>query len=216
MKRSRVGFEVTSNRIISMETAIHEAGHAAAIYFGNKQRQLPPVYFQIRINQPDVKSHWNAEIEGGRLIHTLPESVAVVTAMLDTNQKADYLNAFEADIVNLLIGPLAEANYVAQRDDEIINSCLVTLASLPRYGGAADLIVAWEYLECWFDDPHQRQSKLSELFLIAFDFINQPTRWRAIIGLANYLLSCEQTVIDYEQISRVLDGCAFHRAGLSG
>lgn len=29
----------------------HEAGHAAAIHLCNKQKQLPPVYFQITIKK---------------------------------------------------------------------------------------------------------------------------------------------------------------------
>jgi hypothetical protein len=31
------------------QIAFHEAGHAAVIYLYNKQKQLPPVYFQITI-----------------------------------------------------------------------------------------------------------------------------------------------------------------------
>jgi len=32
---------------LSRKTAIHEAGHAAAIYLGNKQKQLPPIFFRF-------------------------------------------------------------------------------------------------------------------------------------------------------------------------
>jgi hypothetical protein len=36
------------NRIaIGTRNAYHQAGHAAAIYLGNKQKQLPVVFFQI-------------------------------------------------------------------------------------------------------------------------------------------------------------------------
>ena len=34
---------------VKRKVAIHESGHAAAIYFGNKQKRLPPVFFQIFI-----------------------------------------------------------------------------------------------------------------------------------------------------------------------
>jgi hypothetical protein len=34
---------------IDSRVAYHQAGHAAAIYLGNKQKQLPAVYFQIII-----------------------------------------------------------------------------------------------------------------------------------------------------------------------
>ena len=71
---------------IDRKVAIHEAGHAAAIYFGNKQKSLPPVFFQIFItpvnrsfqssqffSKPDIK--YIAKIDGGRLIHTLSSSI---------------------------------------------------------------------------------------------------------------------------------------------
>ena len=35
------------------QIAFHEAGHATAIYLYNKQKQLPPVYFQITIKALD-------------------------------------------------------------------------------------------------------------------------------------------------------------------
>ncbi|SJM92684.1 conserved hypothetical protein [Crenothrix polyspora] len=65
------------NGDLSQETAIHEAGHATAIYLGNKQRQLPPVFFQIFIkrkspshctslsNEGRTHPEWIAKVEGG-------------------------------------------------------------------------------------------------------------------------------------------------------
>ncbi len=38
------------NKDIIRETAIHEAGHAAAIYLGNKRKKLPSIVFRILIN----------------------------------------------------------------------------------------------------------------------------------------------------------------------
>ena len=35
----------------SKKSAIHEAGHAVAIYLGNRQKQLPPFCFQIYIKE---------------------------------------------------------------------------------------------------------------------------------------------------------------------
>jgi hypothetical protein len=35
---------------LSRKTAIHEAGHAAAIYLGNKQKQLPPNVIKLSNN----------------------------------------------------------------------------------------------------------------------------------------------------------------------
>lgn len=208
MKRSHVGAETLSNQALRMETAIHEAGHAVAVYLGNQRKQLPPIYFQIHINphyNNKINAPWHAQVEGGRLIHTLPVSVANATQHFSAEQKQAYLSAFEADIVNLLVGPLAEANYVALRDDEIINSHLITLNSLPRYGGESDLKIAKDYLDCWDADPCRQQQKLSALFLEAFHFLNDRTIWRAIIALANYLLVHRQSIIEYQQIANVLD-----------
>ena len=39
---------------VKRKVAIHEAGHAAAIYLGNQQKRLPPVFFQIFITPINV------------------------------------------------------------------------------------------------------------------------------------------------------------------
>jgi hypothetical protein len=57
----------------------------------------------------------------------------------------NYLLAFEADIVNLLIGPLAEAKYTAQIDSEPFSEQLLSVQALKNYGGDADLKVVNEY-----------------------------------------------------------------------
>jgi hypothetical protein len=54
----------------------------------------------------------------------------------------DYLIASEADIINLLIGPLAEAKHVYNRDGELFNHKLVDLKLLKNYGGSSDLALA--------------------------------------------------------------------------
>lgn len=200
------------------KTAIHEAGHAAAIYLGNKQKQLPPVFFQIFIAGTDASRQktganatWFANIQGGRLIHTLPRSIEEATSDFSSAQKLAYLTAFEADMVNLLVGPLAEANHVALRDDEIINSRLVNINALDHYGGAADLRAVEEYLDCWSTDEALRKEKKAELFAEAFDFINQRANWRAINALANAILANGKPVLDCEEIMAVLDAHAFER-----
>jgi hypothetical protein len=193
---------------LSKKTAIHEAGHVAAIYFGNKQKQLPPVCFQIMIsavNQNSRTVQWLAKVDGGRLIHTLPSSISEAIADFSSKQKRAYLKAFEADIINLLVGPLAEANYIALRDDEIINSRLVTINALHYYGGSADLKLVEEYLDCFGFDTTERTNKLGELFTAAFNFINERSNWRAIMGLANHILLNNQNIIDCEDIISVLE-----------
>jgi len=208
---------------LSKKTAIHEAGHAAAIYLGNKQKQLPPVYFQIFINKHNSGfklavyscgignscTKCFTKIEGGRLIHTLPSSVEAAICDFPEIQKQAYQLAFEADIINLLVGPLAEANYVALRDDEPINPQLVNLNALHYYGGSGDLETINEYLDCLSTDGTFRDKKLSELFLAAFEFINNKSNWFAITALADYILAGSNSRLDCEEIMAVLDSHHF-------
>ena len=208
---------------LSRKTAIHEAGHAAAIYLGNKQKQLPPVFFQIFIKELngdfqttgclcksyDSCNNCITKIDGGRLIHTLPSSVEEATCDFSFTQKQAYYRAFEADIINLLVGPLAEANYVALRDDEPINPRLVNLNALHYYGGASDLETINEYLDCFFTAGAQREKKLFELFLAAFSFINDDSNWHAIMALADYILADSKNIIECEEIIAVLDASCF-------
>ncbi len=199
---------------LSKKTAFHEAGHAAAIYLGNKEKQLPEVFFQLFINhdsQPVNSPHLPnyldscAKIEGGRLIHTLPHSLEDSTQQFSAAQKQAYQQAFEADIINLLVGPLAEANYVALRDGETINPRLVNLNALHHYGGSSDLAIVNDYMRCFIGHAAQREKKLFELFLAAFDFINDLSHWYAITVLADYILANNNDVIDCKDIIAVLN-----------
>jgi hypothetical protein len=216
-------FNPVNHPELSRKTAIHEAGHAAAIYLGNKQKQLPPVFFQLFIKEPNSDLQTSAclcrsydscnkcitKVEGGRLIHTLPSSVEEAINNFSLAQQQAYLQAFDADIFNLLVGPLAEANYVAQRDGELINPRLVNLNALHYYGGASDLETINEYIECFITDKTQREKKLSELFLGAFNFINERSNWRAIMALADYILADSKNILDCEEIIAVLDAHSF-------
>ncbi len=193
---------------ISRKIAIHEAGHAAAIHFGNRKRQLPPVFFHIIIANCTCQLHdidCLTKVEGGRLIHTLPSSVAEATCNFSPEQKYAYQQAFDADIINLLVGSLAEANYVAQRDNELITPHLVPVHSLYNYGGAADLEIIKDYLQCVSSDKTQQEQKITELFWAAFEFISDWAHWYAITALADYLLGNDKDVVDYEEITTVLD-----------
>ncbi|MDD5578334.1 MAG: hypothetical protein PHY16_03510 [Methylobacter sp.] len=222
MNRSHLSkaFNPLTHKELSLRTAIHEAGHAAAIYLGNKQKQLPPVFFRIYIKEPDThfqspacsgKSQGKcfAKVEGGRLIHTLPSSIDMATHDFSSAQKQEYERAFEADIVNILgliyWEPLAEAKYVAQRDDELINPRLVNLNALHFYGGSSDLEVANEYLACFIADRELQEKKISELFLTAYNFINNRSNWFAITALANYILRQRKNIIECEEVIAVID-----------
>jgi hypothetical protein len=207
----------------SRKTAIHESGHAAAIYLGNKQKQLPPVFFQIFIKELNSDLQSNGclcesydscnncitKIEGGRLIHTLPSSFDEAISGFSLTQKQAYQLAFEADIINLLVGPLAEANYIAKRDHEPINLRLINLNTLHQYGGSSDLETINEYLDCLNANKVQREKKLSELFLAAFNFISERSNWYAILALADYILADCKNIIECEEIIAEIDAHYF-------
>lgn len=218
MKRSEVShaIEQVNYKELIRQTAIHEAGHAVAIHLGNRQKSLPPVFFQIVINKLDADfsrhssesyAHCTAKVEGGRLIHTLPSSIEEATNDFSPAQKQAYQQAFEADIVNLLVGPLAEARYIASRDDEVINAYLVNLNALRYYGGTSDLELAGEYLECFIADKELREKKIGELFMKAFAFVHHEQNWQAITVLADYILASPKTIIDCEEVMALLDNC---------
>ncbi len=199
----------------SRTIAIHEAGHAAAIYLGNQQKGFPQIFFRIFVNPSnnDLKAInalnrpydlYTAKVEGGRLISYLPTSFAEATNGFSSLQKLAYEYAFEADMINILVGPLSEAKYVALRDDEPISPHLVTVNALPNYGGLSDLVIVNEYLDCFSKDQEARTRKLTELFNAAFDFINDRSHWLAITALANFILETDCNVIDYDDIVAVL------------
>lgn len=192
---------------LNQKTAIHEAGHAAAIYFGNREKQLPPVFFQIILDDCLHGPFENCltKVEGGRLIHTLPCSLEDFAGDFTREQKQAYQQAFEADIINLLVGGLAEANYVAQRDNELINPVLLPVDALHNYGGSSDLEIVDEYLNCFITDRAEQKKKISELYCAAFEFINDWRHWYSITALANYILSNDKSIIDYEEVATILD-----------
>jgi hypothetical protein len=209
---------------VKRKVAIHEAGHAAAIYLGNQQKRLPPVFFQIFITPINVDyqssqylskpgTNYVANIDGGRLIHTLPSSIEEATNGFSSAQKMAYQRAFEADMTNILVGPLAEAKYIAQRDGELINPRLIHLNALYYYyGGISDLESINEYLECFLENAELRKQKITELFLAAYSFVNEPSNWRAITAVADYILSEDKCAIECNEIIPILEATNYGRA----
>lgn len=204
--------------------AFHEAGHAAGIHLNNKARNLPPIFFKIMFKDMNEASDAEvmayqtihddciARVEGGRLIELLPPSLdSLVHELAEQNSVEvdqliqDYMAAFEADVVNLLIGPLAEAKHVADTDDELFNHRLVNLQALKNYGGSSDIVLANEYLQSYSADKQQREEKLSELFTVAFNFVNNEANWAAISQLADYVLGSNKNTIHCEEIVTLLD-----------
>ena len=210
-------YSITDQDLIK-QIAFHEAGHAAAIYLYNKQKQLPPVYFQITIKALDRKidsplntcslahDHYAAVVEGGRLIQSLPVALIESAQYFSFTEQDAYQTAFEADMINLLVGPLAEAKHVALRDDEQFNTKLVNINALHNYGGTSDLNKVYEYLNIFIAARCRHGEKLIELFDKAFQFINTPTHWKAIERLAGYILNNKQNIISCEEAITVLDG----------
>ncbi len=217
MKRSHQFDEapIRPSKGLSGNVAAHEAGHAAAIYLGNKRKGLPQVFFQVSIAphagdalsdkyllMPD--SGFIAEVEGGHLIQTLPPSFKEATLDFSPEQKLAYKRAFEADMVNLLVGPLAEAKYIAHNDGEVFNSLLVNLSALHYYGGCHDLANFFSYLDCYLDNGALREEKITELYLEAFNFVIGRSNWHAITALADYLEGSDQPIIECNEIIAVL------------
>jgi len=193
---------------LNWRTAFHEAGHAAAIHIRNRQKRLPPVFFEIQVKRPKGdETTFSAKVVDGNLIQNLPIAVVESFSTFSTAHQHSCQRAYEADVVNLLVGPLAEAKYVAIRDDEAFNRQLINLDALQNYGGHSDLEKAKHYLECFIAAKDTREEKLQELLFEAFRFIDQPRHWKCILNLAHYILESEQEVISCDEAINLFDDC---------
>jgi hypothetical protein len=226
MNRNKIIETFSQEKLVEhkQRVAFHEAGHAAGIYLNNKARQLPSVLFNIIFKDMSGMTGMNAiihddciaRVEGGRLIELFPPSIESLVRGLTGHNEAmaqmvkDYMAAFEADIINLLIGPLAEAKYVAYIDNELFNHRLVNLDALRNYGGNSDLILVNEYLHSVSAETEQKDQQLAKLFSVAFDFVNNDANWAAITKLANYILDGSKNIIGCEEIVSILDQSLAH------
>jgi len=206
---SKAVSQPTHNKL-SKKSAIHVAGHAVAIYLGNRQKQFSP-FFQILVNRHcnDFQLSWPlnrlndksiTNSDDYRSILALPVSIEKPARHISSEEMQLAEMTFETDIISLLAGPLAEAKYEAMRDGELINPRLVNLNALHYYGGSSDLEIVNEYLECFISEKAEREKKISDLFLEAFSFINDKTNWLVITMLANYILTTRKNFIDYEEV----------------
>jgi hypothetical protein len=195
----------------SKKSAIHKAGHAVAIYLGNRQKRHSPFIFQLYIKEQS--SHFQlsrslsllndkgiGKLADDRLIQLLPFSTEKTAKAIYSEQMQGYENAFETDVISLLAGPLAEAKYVAMRDGELINPRLVNLNALHHYGGSVDLEIINKYLDYFIIEKAEREKKISELFLQAFSFINDRSNWLAITVLATYILADRMNIIEGKEV----------------
>jgi hypothetical protein len=223
MKQNKIAASISQNKLIEYKkrVAFHEAGHAAGIHLNNKAKCLPSTPFNIlfkemkHVAEVDImsyqttKDNYIAQLEGGRLIEMLPHSLDGFICKLTENNDAmvqlaeDYRMAFESDIINLLIGPLAEAKHIADNDNELFKLQLINANALKNYGGNSGLNLLNQYLQCFFSDK-QKDEKLDELFVEAFYFVNNDANWLATTKLADYIL-VSSNVICYEDIVLMLD-----------
>ncbi|MCK9605522.1 MAG: hypothetical protein M0R33_03610 [Methylomonas sp.] len=189
-------------------TAYHEAGHAAAIHIRNRQKQLPPVFFEIQVKRPQSSEvEFFAKVVDGNLIQNLPIAVIESFSSLTNTGLHSCQRAYEADVVNLLVGPLAEAKHVASSDGEIFSLELMNLEALRHYGGHSDLERAQYYLEYFITSKPHREQKLTELLAQAYRFIDNPRHWRCIRSLAHFILDSRQEIISCDEAISIFDAC---------
>lgn len=207
-------FVAINSQELNKRIAYHEAGHATAIYLYNKHKQLPPIYFQIKLenNSELVRDRpclqhdsIAAKVEGGCLIQNLVLSFIDSQNYMSASDRMGYNAALEADIVNLLAGAVAEAHYVSRIDDEIINAHLLSIQALGNYGGQSDLKKIGEYLNCLATDSQQKKQKLKQLINHTFEFISHRRNWKAVEAVAAFILSCKKQIISCEEIFAIVD-----------
>ncbi|MEI6145671.1 MAG: hypothetical protein WCP66_04555 [Methylococcales bacterium] len=222
MKRNKLSHRSVHNRLQNFKHSIafHEAGHAIGICLNNQAKQQQPVFFQIVFKEQNYQhddlnrslaDESVARIEGGRLIQSLIYNVDDLTDKLMSIDESleplvrDYQIAFDADIINLLIGPLAEAKQAYLNDDEQFNYQLIDIKALKNYGGDSDLALAWDYLESYSKDKQKQDEKLNELFIAAGNFISDSKNWLAITKLADYIIHSDKEIIRYEEVISLLN-----------
>jgi hypothetical protein len=175
------------------------------------------VYFQITIKKTDHSpalhfasrvvacDYFVAMVEGGCLIQSLPITLLESANYFSLDEQDSYRTAFEADMINLLVGPLAEAKHVALRDNECFKKNLINVNALHNYGGTSDLEKVYDYLENFISDRSLHGEKVAELFDKAFQFIDSPVHWQAIDRLAGFILDNTKNTISCEEAIAVLD-----------
>jgi hypothetical protein len=185
---------------INRQSAFHQAGHAAAIFFENNRKNLPSIYFQIQLLKLNgLTSPFLAKICGGRQI-----ADPLMISQEDSFDVNGCQIAYEADIINYLAGPLSEAKYVSIRDNVSFNVNVFKPYSLYNYLGTADRIEIGLYLESFLPSLKERETKLNQLFVEAFHFIQDVENWKRITALANHILNSAEDYISFDQVSEVL------------
>jgi hypothetical protein len=204
---------------ISWRNAYHLAGRAAAIHLGNEKKQLPAIHFQIVIaleaghhqkfgKNLSCNSQWMANMEGGVLTQPMLSSDMNAASALTPDELEKFHQAFEADIVNQLVGPLSEAKYIALRDNQTFDVNRIYLGALKFHGAKAALNLINHYMEFRQFGSSRQNKKLAELFLAAYGFISNQEIWQTICDLSNFIVKQNQTVISCETLVERLQDCA--------
>ncbi|WP_347988440.1 hypothetical protein [Methylomonas sp. AM2-LC] len=192
---------------LNWRTAFHEAGHAVSIQIGNQEKQLPPVFFEIlvkRATSPD--GQFFAKVLNGNLIQNFPIDIVESFSQISGSDQHSCQRAYEADVINLLVGPLAEAKYISIRDNQMFNSSLLTAKALYNYGGYTDMKKIETYLDAFIAAKELREDKMLELLVQAFQFISNPKNWGRITKLAHYILNSSQETISCDEAITIMDG----------
>jgi hypothetical protein len=191
---------------VNQRTAVREAGHAVAIYIENRRKQLPAIYFHIKRHSGNpFFTSLCPEICGGRLIPNL--------SMIRREYPADRKNAgdawccqraYEADIVNLLAGAVAEARYESISTHSVFDRHALSPEMLQDYGGKSNFDEIFSYLDFFISSPKKRQAKLKVLLDEAGRFVVNPSNWHSISLLANTIYFSGEEIISYDQIIDVV------------
>ena len=188
---------ISASQEIIRRTAFHEAGHAAAIFLENQRKNLPSIYFYIDIhNHNQLTSPALTRICGGRQIDdVLMIGRAAAVGRQDLSTIADYQVAYEADIINLLAGPLAEAKYVFLRDNKLIEQ-LESQVNTKKY----ELGLWW----WWYDQiiPENRaimqaiiQKYIDKWLLVPYSQLHPGVSYNNVTSLLTQVLSSAKSFL---------------------
>lgn len=198
--------------------AFHQAGHMAGFHLNNSGKNFSTVNFRVALIFKDsaqerlihhqmTVSGRIAKTEGRYLASDLPN--ALDRSMSSENARymfsEVYRLAVECDIVNLLIGPLAEARYIAESDNEPFKQRLIHFNSLHNYGGSAEIELVEAYLQNLPITQQERHVKLADLYGRAFRFVMNSANWGALTQLAHLISTAPEPLVSYQQAATVID-----------
>jgi hypothetical protein len=182
-------------------------------WFNSHLNNLSPIYFQSYFNsaERDPENSAKAALQDTAALvdidQCLQSSFPTVTKLRYTNLVTkpkwasvytdDYRLAVEANIVSRLAGPLAEAKYCAQNDNEPFSQQLLTVQALKNYGGETDLAVVEDYLQGHSTNKQLQNALLKQFFAQAFHFVNASDNWKAITRLARHILTNEENGLSH-------------------